>query len=701
MFPLNKFSTYTKALLLTIVSTMLFIILFASLFYYIVKEERDIRQKSIVEFDKEVNSLLTLNSEPFLSIVSDVGCWDELVDFVQTKNQNWFEQALGSSLNVYKVDYLAVYDLKGNLLESKSVPKIISNQFITKEVFEKFGILKTAKFYCNSPEGIVEVFISTIHPTNDPLRNKTAPHGYFIIAKLMDINYFERLEKISGASIYLVNPNTKINIQNDKIEAAYQLRNWSNNAISKLKFSRKFNVDFKAAKNLFNIILLAFIINLLASLWFLRKWVYKPLLLIKGALESGNKRDIETLKNASGDFGHIGELFSENIKQRNQLIEAKIKAEESDRLKSSFLTNLSHEIRTPMNAVLGFSDLLKDNTVDDNTKQNYIKIINQSGTNLISIIDDLIEMSKIDANQITPNLTSINLDDFLNGIYHSVKITIPKSKNLQLIYKRNQKPLEYNIVTDEIKLRQVIINLISNAIKFTENGEVNFGYEIDDAQKNIKFKVKDTGIGIDEKNHNLIFDRFRRVDGDYSVKVGGLGLGLAISKSYVEMLGGTISLEKSVLGKGSEFWFTIPFNISAIETLDAQDKNILHTKNAGNKIILVAEDDNINFLLIEKIMLLKAHTIIRAKDGIEAISICKERNGELDLILMDIKMPKLSGYEALKEIKKSWSHIPVIAQTAYSTSDEVGKIKEAGFDNYISKPIKKDNLFELLDMYLS
>jgi signal transduction histidine kinase len=246
------------------------------------------------------------------------------------------------------------------------------------------------------------------------------------------------------------------------------------------------------------------------------------------------------LKESNGEFSYIGNLFEENNNQKLELITAKIKAEESDRLKSSFLANLSHEIRTPMNAINGFTDLILNTDINETEKLEYLTVIEKSGKNLVSIIDDLIEMSKIDSNQITPNYTLVNLESCVNELYETIKVTI-QNKDLEFILIKSSLPAEFNIVTDDIKLKQVLINLLTNAIKFTDKGMVTFGYEIDENNQLIHFTVRDTGLGIDEEEHKNIFDRFKRVDSDISIKVGGLGLGLAISKAYVELLGGTIT----------------------------------------------------------------------------------------------------------------------------------------------------------------
>jgi CheY-like chemotaxis protein len=350
-----------------------------------------------------------------------------------------------------------------------------------------------------------------------------------------------------------------------------------------------------------------------------------------------------------------------------------------------------------MNAINGFTDLIINTDINETEKLEYLNVIEKSGKNLVSIIDDLIEMSKIDSNQITPNFTLVNLESCVNELYETIKVTIPK-KSIEFILIKSSLPAEFNIVTDDIKLKQVIINLLTNAIKFTDVGMVTFGYEIDEKNKLIHFTVRDTGLGIDENEHKNIFDRFKRVDSDVSIKVGGLGLGLAISKAYVELLGGTITLESKV-GEGSTFYFSIPLQYAKVEHIMVRPINNHQITKSKNKLILIAEDDNINFLLFQKMMQHKNYEIIRAVNGREAVEVCLS-NPNIDLVLMDIKMPIMTGYEAIEQIQPMRPDLTIIAQTAYSSSEDRAKIEEAGFTDYITKPLDRERLFELMTKYL-
>lgn len=348
-----------------------------------------------------------------------------------------------------------------------------------------------------------------------------------------------------------------------------------------------------------------------------------------------------------------------------------------------------------MNAIVGFSDLLNEPNLSEDSKSEYLKIIKNCGINLVSIIEDLIEMSKIDSKQIVPNISSVDLDACIAELYETLKVTIPVDKDLELYFVKNESPTPGNILTDVIKLKEVIVNLISNAIKYTEKGQINFSYQINEKEKTIVFAVKDTGLGIDEENLKVIFDRFRRIEDEFSAQLSGLGLGLAISKAYVEMLGGKISVS-SQIKQGSVFTFTIPLVYDETSPILNQNTSLKKVNKSNYETILVAEDDNINFLLMKKILQLKKYKVIRAANGHEAVDMCRE-NPDIHLVFMDIKMPVLNGFEAFKIINSFNPKLPVIAQTAYASAEDFDKIMKHGFKAYISKPLDKEKIYELID----
>jgi signal transduction histidine kinase/CheY-like chemotaxis protein len=688
---------YSKLLFLISGTSLLFFILYIFLYIYTIQQEKEVYKTTYNQFDSEVISLFNLNSKTHIATIKDVTYWDGLVKYTQTRNKSWFDDFIVDEFDSYEVDYIGIYGLDNVLIDRIATPKIKTENFISKEFLLNLYKHRLSKFYIKIPEGIVEVFAATIHPSNDPKKNKTNPSGYFIMARLISPSFIANLEKISSSKIELVNANFSKEQDIESVIVPINLYDWKNRIVAKLLFERSFNLDFRSAKKILIIIIIAFILKIVVYLYYSKRWMYSPLKTITSILETGNEDSIDDLKKAPGEFGYIGNLFEENSNQRKQLMIAKQKAEESDKLKSSFLANLSHEIRTPMNAIIGFSDLLNDSKLSEKDKTEYLKIIRNSGTNLVSIIEDLLEMSKIDAKQISPKLISFDLNKTIQDLYDTIKVIIPAEKKIDFYVVENPNPTVKNILSDEIKLKQIITNLITNAIKYTENGKVGFGYRINEKEKVLEFTVKDSGIGIDKKNVSIIFDRFRRIEDDFSAELSGLGLGLAICKAYIEMLGGSIQVESTV-GVGSSFVFTIPLHYDEKVVVKTEEEIREDFESNSDKVILIAEDDNINFLLLKKILELKNYSTIRAVNGQEAVTICST-NPAIDLVFMDIKMPVMDGYSAFEKIKVFLPNLPVIAQTAHSSSEDKERVMQAGFTDYITKPLDKDKIFELLEKY--
>ncbi len=378
----------------------------------------------------------------------------------------------------------------------------------------------------------------------------------------------------------------------------------------------------------------------------------------------------------------------------SELIEAKIKAEESDRLKTEFISNMSHEIRTPMNGIMGFSELLADPNLIDEKRKHFVQIIKNSGKQLLQIIDDIIEISKLGTKQIKVYEEPVNLNDLLLELF-SIFDTKAKENKTPLYLKKELSDKQSVILIDRSKLNKILSNLLENALKFTNTGSIEFGYKFKKLNKSLLLEiyVKDTGVGINSEDQKIIFERFVQAGKEVSKKVKGLGLGLSIAKENTMLLGGEISVE-SIKGKGTTFFVTIPYK----PVFDEIKNETLQAKQT----ILIVEDEEINYLYLDTLLkdVLKINcTILHAKNGQEAIDICK-KNTTINLILMDLKMPVMNGYEATKEIKKLYPNIRVIAQTAYSSKEEREKAMIVGCDDFISKPITKDSLFNIINKFV-
>jgi signal transduction histidine kinase/ActR/RegA family two-component response regulator len=387
----------------------------------------------------------------------------------------------------------------------------------------------------------------------------------------------------------------------------------------------------------------------------------------------------------------------EKEKRAAELIIAKEKAEESDRLKSAFLANMSHEIRTPMNGILGFAELLKEPKLTGEEQQEYIGIIEKSGARMLNIINDIISISKVESGLMEISISETNINEQIVFLYTFFKPEV-ELKGIQLSIKNSLPAKEAVIKTDREKIYAIFTNLVKNAIKFTVAGSIEFGYE--KKENRLEFFVKDTGIGIRQAQKEIIFRRFRQGSELLTRNYEGAGLGLSISKAYVEMLGGKIWVE-SELGKGSIFYFTIPCNVESEEKNVIQD--IVSNDGEENQIknlkILIAEDDETSEILLRMAVKIFGKEILTVRTGVEAIEACRN-NPDIDLVLMDVKMPEMDGYTAARHIRQFNKDVVIIAQTAYGLAGDREKAMNAGCNEYIPKPFNKASLAVLLKSIL-
>ncbi|MFO7655813.1 MAG: PAS domain S-box protein [Bacteroidales bacterium] len=384
------------------------------------------------------------------------------------------------------------------------------------------------------------------------------------------------------------------------------------------------------------------------------------------------------------------------IKKINEeLKKAKEKAEESDRLKTVFLANMSHEIRTPMNGILGFAELLRQPELTNDLQSKYVEVIQRSGNRMLNIINDLIDISKIEAGQMEVYPEDTNIGKVLDEVYLFFKPEA-NDRQIDLSYSKNFPP-NLMIKTDITRLNQILSNLVKNALKFTKKGCIEFGCHV---KNNIlEFFVRDTGMGIAPELQNRIFDRFIQGDISLSRPYEGTGLGLSISKAFIEMLGGRIWL-KSEPGKGSVFYFTLPVTEVEPHPEKAQTISDFESDAFKNSLILVVEDDDYSYLLIKEMLEKKGIKTIRAADGNEAVDKIQKISG-INLVLMDIKMPNMNGLDATRLVKQLRPDLPVIAQTAYASEEHRQQFLLAGCDDYIAKPIDRILLLEKLDRFFN
>lgn len=398
---------------------------------------------------------------------------------------------------------------------------------------------------------------------------------------------------------------------------------------------------------------------------------------------------------------------TENMNAEDKTIKAKEYAEECDKLKSAFLANMSHEIRTPMNGILGFTNLLKEENLSYQDQQEYIKIIDQSGARLLGIINDIIDISKIESKQMEVSISETNINDQIEFVFNFFKPEA-ENKGIFLSSKNGLTTNEAFIKTDSEKIYAVLINLVKNAIKFCDKGTINFGYILKTKNKStsneineLEFYVKDSGVGIPDDRLHTIFDRFIQADFSDKRAFQGAGLGLSISKAYVEMLGGKIWVESEV-GIGSSFYFTIPYDAGpkggTAFIKSAEQKR--SEKEIKKLKVLIVEDDPISKMLITKVVTPFSKEILKVSTGFQAIEAC-QKNPDIDLVMMDINMSGMSGYETTNQIRLFNKKVIIIAQTGNALSSDRKKAIDSGCNDYISKPINKDLLIQLIQKYLA
>ncbi len=419
---------------------------------------------------------------------------------------------------------------------------------------------------------------------------------------------------------------------------------------------------------------------------------------LKYGLISATKIDLQSESHILTIIKDITSL----IKTQQDLIEAKERAEEADQLKTAFLANISHEIRTPMNGIIGFSQLLDNENLSSDERKQFISIINKSSEQLLRIIDDIIDISKIEANQ----LRIYQNECKLNTLISELEVVFNKNKefsgkgHLEIKTHYGLESGFDKVLTDESRIRQILNNLIWNAVKYTDEGYINIGYKYleNETTPYLRFFVEDTGIGIPKDSLNNIFNRFHQGDLTLKNKLGGTGLGLTISKGLVELLQGDMWVE-SEPGKGSVFYFTIPYTVSGAKPQSAETDIISRELSLHSKNILIVEDDKVNAEYLKVILSAKGAKVLFAYSGNDAVSICKKRN-DIDIVLMDIQLPGLDGFKATQTIRKFNAEIPIIAQTAYAMTEDKIKSLQSGCNDYIPKPISKNVLLKTINKYI-
>ena len=374
------------------------------------------------------------------------------------------------------------------------------------------------------------------------------------------------------------------------------------------------------------------------------------------------------------------------------------KAEKASRMKSLFLANMSHEIRTPLNAIEGFSRVMAE-TESSEERMKYLEIIESNNARLLSLINEILDLSRVESGEIVIKKSPVNLAELCKSIKQLFKFRCPETVNLLFV----EPTMPIMMTTDENRLTQVLSNLISNALKHTFKGVIQYGYEVVEDGQRIKFFVKDTGTGIEPEFIGHIFDTYASKDADQQK---GYGLGLALCRIIIEKMGGSISVE-SVVNEGSTFTFVLPFhgtigglatsNRTNTTTNNVRTIHIERQDESNMKTILVAEDEESNYELV-RIVLQRRYRLLRAHNGIEAVTMNEDEHP--DLILMDIRMPEMDGLDATRIIKEVNQNTPVIALSAYAFEENIKEAKAAGCDYFMAKPFRVEDLLDTVEKYI-
>ena len=465
-------------------------------------------------------------------------------------------------------------------------------------------------------------------------------------------------------------------------------------------------------KNIFFISIIILIISFLAGSYLTKK-ILNPITRLSKTVKNIAKGDYNTraevlTNDEIGDLAKNFNIMIDNIKdfienldhkveEKTQELEiAKNKAEESTKLKSEFLANMSHEIRTPMNAIIGMSHLALESSLDEKQK-NYIQKISDSAKTLLEIINDILDFSKIEAGKLSIDKHEFNLVDVVDNVINLIEFKAHE-KNLKLVVEYNNS-VGKKFYGDSLRISQILINLLSNAIKFAESGDVGlYISKVKNAQ--IRFKVKDTGIGLTQEQIDKLFESFNQADGSTTRKYGGTGLGLAISKQLVELMGGKIWVE-SEYGKGSEFIFEIPLAKTNLHKTKPQPKNNLNITTLRGSHILLVEDNTTNQEIILGLLQNSGIDVDIAFNGGEALEMFRKNQEKYELILMDLQMPIMDGYEATKLIRELDKKIPIVALTANAMREDIEATKKIGMQEHLNKPIEVDRLYATLLKYIS
>ncbi len=538
-----------------------------ALYFIMYLSYREISESEKQEFGKEAQALLTVTTTLPDQIVWDYTYWDELVSGIRTNDSDFYSENISTIPSSFHLDYACVLDSALNKRHEVFSEEVEPENLLPENILDLFSKGPSVKFFVKTPKGFYKISGASVHPTNDPNHNLYKPTGYLFIGMHLGDDYQQQLSTLSGGEVLIKDTSYCVSKTNKHHMTTYiDLEGQNGESIGHLILSK--NSD--ALRMMYNGLMLTIILFLVAGLviWmtirrFLVKWVVSPLTDINLMLADEDPVIIEKLMNSTKEYSNIATLFKMHLEQKEELVRSKIKAEESSRLKTSFLANISHEIRTPVNGILGFSELLKLPENTEEQKAKYLGIIEDNGKRMVKLLNDLIKKSQLDSGQVSPSYSQFNLNEMLDFTFVHFRPEA-KRKNLELIVEKKFDTSDVTVTSDREMVYFIIISLIKNSILLTNEGKIIFG--IDKTDRDLLFYVKDTGIGIAENKKESVFDVFVKAETTCFTENEGVGLGLPISKAYAELLGGKLWVE-STEGEGSSFYFLIKNRSFAIKDI--------------------------------------------------------------------------------------------------------------------------------------
>lgn len=549
-----KFYTfYGKIRAFIIAVGIAFLVLFVILAFYRYRQEKQILDSSEHKYVGDMNAIFDIKSAQMSKSLFDYTYWDEFVTAIHKNDTSWYKENIEFSSDVYDFDYACVYNKNFGVAYEKYNSSSIGHNIITEETVRDLYKTRFANFFQNTGGKIVEVCAASVHPTNDPNHDKTEPEGYMLVVREFDQKFISDLEKISGSKIYLTTADSVDRVGRFTLSTRKSLLGWDGKPVAWVVFQRVLDLNSGATQVIVYAMLVFVLFILMILIVFARIWINRPLGLVTDILKTDNPKSIELLKTSPAEFGRIGHLFEDHVKQKHDLQEAKERAEKSDKLKSAFLANMSHELRTPMNSILGFSELLEV-VRDEETKMQYLQIIQRNGQSLMQLLNDLMDLSKIEAGDLTMKKQTFSLNELFEELKEIYLKDIEKRKKEDIRLDYELPDGDIIVYSDPHRLKQVLSNLLSNAVKFTVKGSITFRCQ--KVMGDWIFSIADTGIGIPEEDQKSIFDRFIKYN-YHSLNSEGSGIGLSIVERIVTMLDGKIWF-KSAVGEGSTFYFSIP-----------------------------------------------------------------------------------------------------------------------------------------------